>query len=145
MTRKAFRISVSWLRRLFHGSPRRSHLLDQLHRQQTKISMTAVVLLMSAVRCQVFLAVRESVEFLSSLPFPGERLAGAPFQHRLASTTWGCCPEQTPCGGGQRDSALTWCHAQLPFSRLPLRLFNQKWCGIHRGCHVWVKIMVTEV
>lgn len=40
-----------------------------------------------------------------------------------ANTTW----------GGQRDSALTCCHAQLPFSGLPPRLSNQRWCGIHRG------------
>lgn len=93
---------ASWLHRLFPGSPRRSHLRDQPHRHQTKIRMTAAVLLMSVVCFQVFLAIRGSVEFLSSLPFPAERLAGAPWQLCLASSPWSLsqssCPEQTPRG-----------------------------------------------
>lgn len=121
----------------------------QPHRHQTKIRMGAAVLLMSAVCCQVFLAVRGSVEFLSSLPFPAGRWAGASGKVLPTLHTPEAQPVILPWANtmrsGRRDSALTCCHAQIHVSGLLPRLSKPKmvW-DLHRG-HVWIKWQVKEV
>lgn len=108
---------ASWLCRLFLGSPRQSHLWAQPHRHQTKIRMTAAVLLMSAVCCQVFLAIRGSVEFLSCLPFPAEtgkgRLGSSARPAHSRSLSQSSCPEQTP--RGVVNEILPWSTVTLKF------------------------------
>lgn len=119
---------ASWLCRFFPGSPRQSQAPP--HRHQTKIRMTAAVLLMSAVCCQVFLAVRGSVEFHFLLPFPAGRRAGAPWQLCPACTPWSLsqpsCPEQTPRGGDKRLCPDLLSRSHSPHQRITSKALQPK-------------------
>lgn len=135
---------ASWLCRLFPGSPRRSHLWAQPHRHQTKIRMTAAVLLMSAVCCQVFLAVSGSVEFLSSLPFPTERRA----RGALAALPGLHTPEASASHPALSKHHVGWSTRFCPgllsrlnsHQRITSKAFQPKMVLDPQGGHVWIKL-----
>lgn len=143
ITQKRLCSLASWLCGLFPGSPRQSHPWAQPHRHQTKIRMTAAVLLMSAVCCQVFLAVRGSVEFLSSLPFPAERRG----RGALATLPGLHTPEASASHPALSKHHVGWSTRLCPgllsrsnsHQRITSKASQPKMVLDPQGGHVWIK------